>query len=157
LVGEDFRTVVVDLLEELLEEPVLEGVDLAALDLVVLFFGATTLGFGEDVLELAEEVDLELLEREGDDFFEGLVAVDVFGLDVFGLEVFGLEVFGLEVFGFEVFAFEPSDFFDCSVFSFSLPLSLLFLGAASAKLNSAIIPIVNIESSFDYFIRTHGI
>jgi len=147
LVGEDFRTVVVDLLEELLEEPVLEGVDLAALDLVVLFFGATTLGFGEDVLELAEEVDLELLEREGDDFFEGLVAVDVFGLDVFGLEVFG----------FEVFAFEPSDFFDCSVFSFSLPLSLLFLGAASAKLNSAIIPIVNIESSFDYFIRTHGI
>ena len=147
MVGEDFRTVVVDLLEELLEEPVLEGVDLAALDLVVLFFGATTLGFGEDVLELAEEVDLELLEREGDDFFEGLVAVDVFGL----------EVFGLEVFGFEVFAFEPSDFFDCSVFSFSLPLSLLFLGAASAKLNSAIIPIVNIESSFDYFIRTHGI
>ena len=147
MVGEDFRTVVVDLLEELLEEPVLEGVDLAALDFVVLFFGATTLGFGEDVLELAEEVDLELLEREDDDFFEGLVAVDVFGLDVFGLEVFG----------FEVFAFEPSDFFDCSVFSFSLPLSLLFLGAASAKLNSAIIPIVNIESSFDYFIRTHGI
>lgn len=147
MVGEDFRTVVVDLLEELLEEPVLEGVDLAALDLVVLFFGATTLGFGEDVLELAEEVDLELLEREGDDFFEGLVAVDVFGLDVFGLDVFG----------FEVFAFEPSDFFDCSVFSFSLPLSLLFLGAASAKLNSAIIPIVNIDSSLDYFIRTHGI
>jgi hypothetical protein len=121
LVDDDFRTDVVDLLEELLETFDLEGVDLVALDLVALFVGGTTLGFGEDVLEPEADftLALALLDRDDDVFFDALCGLDVFGLDVFDVEVLAFELVA------------PSDFFDSSVFSFFLPLSLLFLGVSA--------------------------